>query len=435
MSEILSKTKDFKSTVRSLLMGKYGPAIVSFLLCFVLYVLHVSGNVQTMISPGEWRLNDEYMQIAVDLHHDFSVFAKRPFSNLMIDWVQSITGCQITWAFVLVNFGFLFLSGILLFRLSNYLIQNRRNALINVCIYFLSFSMLFSFFPPVYTYDEPIQYCLLLLAFLAFFKERWVPFIAWFSLSLVARENGLILLPVLLLFYIQKKGNWSVKRIFSLVNIKAGLLLISPAILYFVYLTIYMNYTGIVDETRSDFLGRFIGFEYNFQDSIFAIEAFSSFFLVLGLPVYLWRFSINRNSVFFKNNRFLLIAFGFTLTLNSLIVFTTTNAQESRLFALPLFFLWPLFTSFFSGDLRLFLRKDLYALFFRNWKILVPFLLFAVASALFAFEKYEVTIGSTDTNYFDEYLFFSLIAIGLHRSLSISLKKQGQHNVQALKKA
>ncbi|MGS0524018.1 hypothetical protein ACU8V7_01325 [Zobellia nedashkovskayae] len=53
-------------------------------------------------------------------------------------------------------------------------------------------------------------------------------------------------------------------------------------------------------------------------------------------------------------------AFLLTLIINTPLVFMTAFARESRLFALPLLFIWPMFMQLFGSDLKpLFVKKNI----------------------------------------------------------------------------
>src|SRR5690606_1789450 len=71
----------------------------------------------------------------------------------------------------------------------------RNQALFNMSAYFLTFSIVFAFFPPIFTYDEPLQYCFLFLGILALIHDKWVYYCIFFFFAMVARESSAFLLP------------------------------------------------------------------------------------------------------------------------------------------------------------------------------------------------------------------------------------------------
>ena len=165
---------------------------------------------------------------------------------------------------------------------------------------------------------------------------------------------------------------------------------------------------------------RFDGFIYNFQSPDYTIETLGSIFLVLGLPVYLFligKKELSESKLFSKSAR----VFWVTLIINTFIVILFTRARESRLFVLPLFFLWPVFASLFLDEMKLIFSKKNYLQVIRNWKLLGLFLLLIGLNYLLSFHLYNSNEGAGD--YFNEYFFVIVYIISSHFLFKFALPR------------
>src|SRR5690606_25541898 len=227
----------------------------------------------------------------------------------------------------------------------------------NMVIYFLGFSILFAFFTPLFSYDEPLQYTMIFASLLAMYHRKWLLYTIFFTLALIARESTVFLMPALVLFFLDpsKKSIFPVTTEFTK---KLGVILL-PVVLYAVFLFLFIWKMNLWTGTSEEMTDRISCFASNFKDQKSTMESLSSIFLVLGLPLYFIMVTVGRSEIDPAGKKYL-NAFWLTFAINTPIVLLTTFARESRLFALPLFFLWPIFIQIFKRELRLLFSHPLY---------------------------------------------------------------------------
>ena len=146
-------------------------------------------DVDSMLNEKNDVISNVFLTSQITYHKEFAPFARRPLTTFLIEKAASWLGITLGNAFIWVNFSLLFLSGLLLFRLSNVMNPGFLKGIGNIIIYFLSFSVLFAFFPPVFSYDEPLQYCLIFAGLTSFLKKQWTGYVLWFAAAMIAREN------------------------------------------------------------------------------------------------------------------------------------------------------------------------------------------------------------------------------------------------------
>jgi hypothetical protein len=396
-------------------------SIVLFLTLFC-FLIHFSEATNLMLNDNNNDVSNQYLTIVVDYHKSNPEFQKRPITTFLIEKTVQITDIRVGEAFILINFLFLFISGILIYHISLLFEKNSTIAIVNVLIYFTCFSNLFAFFPPVYTYDEPIQFCLILLGMLFIYRAKWWGYIIFFSLSLIARESGLILLPGLLLICIYKEGDFIFKKYISKKNFLKLLYLMIPAVLYLLYLIIFIEKNNITPDPKTDLLSRFSLYAFNTQTQKYAFESLISFFLVLGLPLYFLINGVKNRGVYWTKYHKYVNAFLLTVIINSVIVLFLTQAREVRLFVIPMLFIWPIFSRLFIEDLKLLISIKQYISTFSKLNYVAFFAFLNFLNYTLSFKVYETTIGSPSENYFNEYLFIILFVILTHATLKHNLK-------------
>jgi len=393
------------------------PILVSAFFTLFILCVHLFSGITTMINGGSSGLSNFALSETVDLHKNHPVFIRRKLTSWLIDLSSSIFNIEIGSSFVLVNFFFLFLSGILIFKLSNYFSNNFNNNIINLVGYFLCFPVFFMFFPPVYSYDEPLQFCLTIISLIYFFKENYWKFSFVFAISLIARESSIIILPALFFIYVY---NWKntllqnlTKKEFLIKSLSLGL----PICVYAIYLFLFIKSSESIDDSKEYFLQRFSYIKWNFQSYEFTIESIAAFLLVFAVPLYF--LIINRNNRYTKNSKTqkLIQAFLITLIINTAIVYLNTRAREVRLFLIPMFFLWPIFGSLFFNEIRLIFKFDKYKKLFLNLKNSLVFLLITFLNLYVSFVIYQPTAGPK-IGVFNLYLFLSFTFILTHYMLS-----------------
>src|SRR5690606_28233290 len=216
----------------------------------------------------------------------------------------------------------------------------------------LWFSNLFAFFPPIYSYDEPLQYTFLFAALIALYAHRYVLFVLLFAVAAIARESQVILLPAIW-FFVQPIAFDRPAKLFSAPSLMRALLLGLPVLIYVGSTLIYAQSIVLQLGNSQAAAERFAHFDLNFSHQPKAIETFLSIFLACGLPLYfLSGRSMEKRTISDRNHAFVQ-AFLLTFLLNTLIVLIFTKARETRLLVLPLFFLWPVFSTIFREQIKL----------------------------------------------------------------------------------
>ncbi|MCK0146456.1 hypothetical protein MWU78_12445 [Arenibacter sp. F26102] len=391
-------------------MKNYLQYIISFLFVLLIYAIHMMPVSDSMLNENNTKLSHVFLASQIRYHQEFAPFARRPLTSLLIEGSSGTFGITLGESFVLVNLLLLFFSGLLIYKISLKLNATRGQALFNQVAYFLTFSILFAFFPPVFSYDEPLQYCLIMLSIMALIQEKWRHYVPLFLMATIARESTVFLWPGLVIIFsglsLKSKNMWSPtirKKLF---------LLFLPLPLYGIYLGIFLWATGIWKETSEVVANRLSCYFQNFGTYSSSVETIVSFFLVLGPSLYFLYMSIKPKAFTLLEKKYVL-AFLLALVINSPIVMAATLARETRLFALPLFFIWPLVGQLFGKELRLLIRPYLYLDCIKDWRYSMLLLLLSSISYAVAFRLYIPSFPSKD-NFFNEYLFVMLLIMSVH---------------------
>jgi len=239
-------------------------------------------------------------------------------------------------------------------------------------------------------------------------------------LSIIARESTVILIPAIAFFLLSIKDSTPIKFL-SPTNLKRLLLLIIPFVLYTIFLAIYINVYKLEEAISTDLSARFSGFEMNFSSSVASSETIISMFVILGVPCYFTYFILRNRIVTQKQMKFI-NAFLLTVIINSIIVLLFTKAREVRLFAIPLFFIWPIFSELFREEIKIVCSPNLYLQIFKQWKYTLFFLFLNFLNYMISFNLYKTTVGGDD--YFSEYLFVLLFIIIAHVFITDFLHKK-----------
>ncbi|WP_299705391.1 hypothetical protein [uncultured Pontibacter sp.] len=369
---------------------------------FSLYI-HVMPSSNSMINLKTSNLSEEkpfisndYLTVAITYHKEHPAFAKRPLTTYLVEKLSNYSSLNLGTSFTVINFFFLFLCGMVIYYCSILIGNNKIEAQWSIALFYLNFSVLFAFFPPIYSYDEPLYYFLIFLSLISLLHGRWILYVLFFSLGLITRESGLILLPsfaILSLSY-QKPASFYLKRLFFLSV---------PIIIYAAFLYIFISKNNIEEASKQDFLDRFSHFFGNFRDLKFTVESIASFILAIGLQSYLLYCYASRKLLSTTEKRYI-TAFILALIINTLVVILTTQARETRLFALPLVFLSPLLGKYLIREYKFIRNKLLRA---PKNELLRSLLLLAVLislSLIITNSFYFQTIGSPAENLFDEYI-------------------------------
>lgn len=227
----------------------------------------------------------------------------------------------------------------------------------------------------------------------------------------------MILLPALFLFFNKAELKLS-KRVF---------IFVLPVLLYFIYLFAFMLTNNVIDGSVSIFLNRFKPFTENFENQFRSVESIFSLVSVLFIPL----FFVYEKLKELKNENLLFIAFlkAFLLTfiINTFVVLITTKARESRLFVLPLFFLWPVFGHLLINPLKLFFHLNSYKKVFSSWIGILFFVFLNFLSYLVSFKIYSPRVEGQRISFFSEYLFISFFIIIMYVLLKSSKKIEMLH--------
>lgn len=290
-------------------------------------------------NPNGYIITDGFLPWAVDYHKTLPDFKKRPLTTLLIDAVSMTLGLRVSHAFVLVNFLLTFVCGVLVYQTGRVASYSQRASLIGAVLFLCSFSVLFAYFIPIATYDEPVQYLFIFGALIAYTRKRTVLFVVALALALIARESTMLILPgfVLLFHNLNPPLRWDKRQLFL-----DALLPISFALLvYLVYLVLFYHYSPESQELSEEYLKRrFSIFERNFDGLGNTVRTGLSLFSVYFVPFVLLALS-RTDAGYLRGESNRLRAFWVTFVLNTTVVFIAVFPEEARVLALPLVFLYP----------------------------------------------------------------------------------------------
>jgi hypothetical protein len=393
----------------------------SFLLLSLSFVVHVLPFHNSMINlstqdfnPDKNWISHDYLKSVVRLHESGDpTFAKRPLTTKLILAVSENSPFSVAESFVLVQWVLLVLCGIALGLLANHLLQNRRATLISILAFYLSFSIVFLFFEPIYSYDEPLQYLFIFLAMLFFMQNKLLLFILSFALACVARESSLFLLPGLFfiqhhVFKIQWKQQW--KTILSFFVVFG---------LYLVFRFYQAEALGLNSSAeKQDFMARFIALKTNFGGFAPVQNTIMSMLVVMLPWFYLVLWNRKHQPQIFKQNRRFYVAFTLAMLINTPIVLLLTNAREVRLFFLPILFLLPIAGTLMNKDFFSLFKKEMLLKTFRDRKNLFVLLGFTALNFAFTMLTFRFEYTTQKVNFFNEYLFLLVNLVWMHWFLS-----------------
>lgn len=322
---------------------RFQPRLLLLSFLGTLGVLALNLSVPSLLNFYHWADNFRrwrtYMEYIVRLHQTAGPFPRRPVTTFLIELLSRLTGLDFWWSFVITQGLLLTLCGYLLARLAGRLASERFTGP-TLTAFFLSFTVLFSFVTPNDSYDEFSQYLFLLLALHALIdRTHWLLGICLF-VGMLARETTAFLVPSLLFLDARMKGGHKAMRLVAF---------FVPIALYALYLS---RFPSEGDPRRWEHF-----WQDNFPNPGRGMETLVSLALALGLPGILL-LSAARATGEEKNWR---RAFWIAFLINTPAVLFFAEARESRLFALPLLFLWP-WAGRWLGELREQLKKGKFVL-------------------------------------------------------------------------
>ncbi|WP_276167126.1 hypothetical protein [Zobellia alginiliquefaciens] len=405
--------------LRSLLPWRPLPYVLALLTTMVILCIHMLPSVDSMLNENNTQISHVFLRSQINYHKEIAPFARRPLTTLLIEGSQHLFGFKAGYAFILVNFLLLGLSGVLIYWLSLILKATKWQGIINMMVFFTSFSVWFAFFPPVFTYDEPLQYCLLLTAIIAFVRRKWFWYVTLFSLAMVARETSVLLLPALILLL---PGTENHPREKLGPNLKKnGFLILSPILFYGCYIIFFIYHQRLLHATHTEIASRYSCFLENIESTKNLVESVVSIFITLGPFLYFTCFYLNQKGNEAWKTSFV-YAFLLTALINTPLVFMTAFARESRLFALPLIFLWPVFMQLLTDYLKPLSLKTTYQKLLENRKMLLLLGMLILTSFLFCFVYYP-SLELGENTYFAGYIFSVYLVLSLHYCTYKTLSK------------
>jgi len=395
------------------------PYLAALSFTLLIFGIHMLPNMDSMLNENNTRISHGFLKSQIDYHQEIAPFARRPLTSFLIESITGRFGLRSGHAFILVNFLLLFISGLLIFRLSRTLTSSAGQALANMCVYFLSFSVLFAFFPPVFSYDEPLQYCFLILSLIALVQKNWGKYVLFFTLALISRETSMLLLPALLCFMPGLK-KYKI-RLLSKTHLRLGIPILLPLLFYGIYLALFIYTHDQLKATQIEMASRYSCFIENFESTKNTVETWTSLYLALAPYLYLVAVRMQKKDAPPWQKQWI-GAFLLTVMINTPIVILTAFARETRLFALPLFFIWPVFASLFGKEVKLLFTFGFYPKVFAKWQYLIPFLVIMFLNYWFCFQIYE-KLGLGENTFFGEYLFLINLLVVLHVILTRFIKR------------
>lgn len=355
-------------------------------------------NFKIQSTPDYSNMESDYW-----LHVSHPVFALRPLTSWLIDVITKF-GVAIPNAYLSIFAILLVCNGLLVFRVGRLLKLSASQVVLSIVLFYFSFNIIFIFAGFMHSYDEPVQYALLLLALNFIVQKKYLPFSLMLLLSVVARETSLFLLPAFMLIGRRLGHSW--KQIVGAI----GVVVFCYVIFYFAYGSYVGQFQRNVTYFRSE---RFMEWKYSFQNMQFAKESvimafittFPSFFLVyeyvrskklLLYRTYVWAFTIS-------------------VIINTPLCFVTARAQESRIFALPMIFLWPISGLLFEGIFARFRQNK-----WRNTYIcMITMFVFILPLSYLAFYFYDPTTNGNARLAFQIYFFVIILLVSAFKIYKI----------------
>lgn len=341
---------------------------------FFLYrILFLMTSIQLLVNlffPGSW--NNEWSNSIginilqgvagwegiVEVHKTITIFAGRVFTTYLLDFANSYLGISRLIAYITLSTIAFFLCGTYLIKICTVLKKSINVTALSVVLFYLTFTNLFHQMTPIYTYDDPFQLLFIMMGTYFVLKSNFFAVLICGFLASYVRETTVLIFPGwILLSWFQKKD---FKRSFYI-----ALSLFIAGIIYLIANHYTQSAVGVLKENIDYIVNeRGLGFlRSNFRSLVATGSTIGSFLNVVLFPIgiiviYRKRFS-NEVSLF-------LIPFFVVFLINTPIVFTLAKTRESRLFTLPMVFLWPVY-----GDILISWVKNI-----RKYNsVLMPFII------------------------------------------------------------
>lgn len=284
-----------------------------------------------------------------------SEFNRRPVMIYPLAWLNRGAGIPVQLAFNLLSFLFLWLSCILLYRLTQRVSPQAKGRWgIAVGGFLTAFPVVFSFMATIWMYDDPPQYVFLLAALLSHLRGRYLAASLWLGLACLARETSILFLPLLVYWHHQETG------------LRASLWVWALAPALWLGAVVWLLPAHAWEQTIAySHEVRFGHWHENFRDTQMVSETLSLIFITLALP-YALVYRYLRAGGQFSVLQWRWLWGSLTLALiNTPLVLVAALAREARLLILPLILLWPLLPTiepWLLARLRVALRQRRYQL-------------------------------------------------------------------------
>lgn len=305
-----------------------------FLFCFHLFFPSMLNGYHAAISTGivdAWS-GRSFLSEVVAYHQELPAFQIRVLTTFLIQGVSTFFSLDLGSAFMLVQFVALWGVFYILGLFSGYYGVKP----IWTWLSFLgSFSILFAFFSPIFSYDEALQYLFFFLAMYLMMHKNWICAGITLFFSLLARETGVLLFPSVFILY----SEWGKNFFRNTKNWYVALTLLLPTIVFFLARKLFISDALAVQLLQYERMNRFVHYQYNFQNVTFSIESMLMCLVVLA-PAFALLY--RAWSMRLRDYKKISIAFLIAVLINTPIVFWAARAQEARLFALPLLCVWPI---------------------------------------------------------------------------------------------
>jgi hypothetical protein len=286
----------------------------------------LSGNNGWQRTTAEQRL--AVVTDTVVFNETIPYNAKRVLATTSVRGLQRLTG-DLWLAYITFVALSTFAAGVSLWLAMGRLQLSTAEAVAGLLLYFTSFSVLFSHFTPIYSYNEFLLY-LCLFAAVAFMGTHPLRVALLFCLAMLARETCLLLVPGAAVAAYWASARTGLKARLA----AAATILVVPAGFYLLAFVALMRFPDVP--------GRFDTLWWNFGDVPHAVESLLSLPLALGVALPLAIYAARRWRSLSTIEQALLLAFFVSVILNSAVAYPGAKVREARVLAWPLIFIWPL---------------------------------------------------------------------------------------------
>lgn len=375
--------------------------IVFSILCSVfIYFIHFVGEKNSMLNLTPFEFNSKtqhyenaYLEEVVTLHKYEISFSKRKVNTIAIEVISQFMGISKSLTFLLLNFVYLVFSGFFLAKVTTLLFQNVKITFFAVCTFYFNFTILFAFFPPLYTFDDILQYLTLFIAAYFILKNNLFGFFISFLLAVFVRESSLFVAPLILclLFFQEKK------------SVKAYWYFVSIALIFIVFVIYLFQITDMsLQYQDTAHRGKYLFLNFSTYHRIF--ESLLSWISIFLIPLILSIISYKKAT---KHYKYVILIFWGIVIFNSTLMYITCLARETRLFNVPIILFLPFFGKLILEEIQFF-KEIVFSLLKSVW-----FYLYSIGAISLSFYiskyAYQTSVGLTSEMYFHYYFFITLM--------------------------